>query len=704
MRLPPCRFVFPLLLIATSVAFSLSGWCETDVRPIVVLRVDDIRSSWRTPFPEFGGVSALEYGKLKRIPITWGVITSYADSGAGLTWSEIKDYLDTAGGEAASHTVLHSAMSGTQAYIDEVINSKAIIDLRLGPTYTCRTFLQPGVWTGDANCDSFEKLNNAIGQAIQSTYAQSMAYLGTAWRIGQTCYPYGTSNLYNIDYTQSLTKSAVQAMLEVAANTPGLIMVMACHGVQASNGTTAYSVRADMLRMVMDTLADLRDQGRVRLMSLDEAFRTVFPTDINRVPNPDFEIHTEGLSSSCAPWYLTKTTILDGQGINGSKCAVVAGSGAKVQTGWMLLEPGRYELTWWQRCEPGYPSANSLQLEGSSLGPAFSPGARCANYPKYRNIDPNSWEQKSALLRIKDRLLLVAVGFMTDVVNSQPGGYRVDGVVLKKKPVDPQTCPSNIVINPNPTGGTIEWDTPMNPALLSIDCRYGTQTNPRSVNEGLSLGSAPAILGARQQISFSFNWSNPNLYGIYVSIFGLSAQGFTDPDIEYVVVDKTPPNVVANIRQSGINSALANWNCTEQESSIYCSRYAVGLTPGGSEILGWIYTDGKTREVTLDELPSNKVLYFSVACQNVFGFWSPVQSVGFLLNNGSAINVDVPDGTKVAVQGIVSAVFSDCYYLEAGDRTRGIKVMGQTIANEGDEVNITGNLATLDGERAIIPD
>lgn len=702
MRAHSYRLVFFLLLIAADIASPLSGWCETDVRPIIVLRVDDIRSSWRTPFSEFGGLSALEYGKLKRIPITWGVITSQADSGAGLTWAEIKDYLDTAGGEAASHSVLHSAMSSTQAYIDEVINSKAIIDARLGPTYTCKTFLQPGVWTGDALCYSFDTLNNPIGQAIQSTYAQSMAYFGTAWRIGHTYYRYGTSNLYTIDYTSSLTESAVRAMLDVAASTPGLIMVIACHGVQASSGTTAYSVRADMLRMVMDALADLRSQGRVRLMSLNEAFSTAFPTDVNRVPNPGFEIHTDGHSHPCVPWYLTKTTILEGQGINGSRCASVSGSGAKVQTGWMLLEPGRYELTWWQKCEPGYPSANSLQLEGSSLGPAFSPGSRFANYPKYRNMDPNSWEQKSVLLVIKDRLPLGAIGFLPDTVNSQPGGYRVDDVSLVKKPIDPETCPSNLVITPTPTGGTIAWDTPPNSSLTSINCRYGNQTHPRNANEGSSLGFVPAIPGTRQQLSFSLNWNNPSLYGIYVSVLGLSAQGFTDPEIDYVVVDKTPPNVTANVMPCGTNSALANWSCTEQESSVYASRYAVGLTPGGSDIVDWTYTNSETREAILTELPADTDLFFSLSCQNVFGFWSPTQSLRFRCSNSIISAISAPDDTHVTVQGLVSAVFSDSYYIQANDRTRGIKVIGQPVGNEGDEVIVTGVTTTQEGERAIV--
>jgi len=547
-------------------------------------------------------------------------------------------------------------------------------------------------------------LENAIGQAIQSTYAQSMAYFGTAWRVGHTHYPYGTSNLYAIDYTSSLTWLDIQAMLDVAANTPGLIMVIACHGIQASNGTTAYEVRADIMRMFMDTLADLRDQGRVRLMSLDEAFHTAFTMDINRIPNPGFDIRTEGYSKPSVPWYLTKTTILDDPGINGSRCASVVGSGAKVQTGWMLLEPGRYELTWWQKCEPGYPSANSLQLEGSSLGPAFSPGSRFANYPKYRNVDPNSWEQKSALLRIKNRLPLGAIGFIPDVVNSQPGGYRVDDVVLVKKPIDPETCPSNVVITPNPLGGTITWDSPSSSSVLNIDCRYGTQTHPRNANEGLSLGSVPAIPGTRQQLSFSFNWNNPSLYGIYVSVIGLSAQGSTDPEIEYLVVDKTPPIVSTTIRISGTNSIVANWTCTDKESSIYGSRYAVGTTPGGNDVVDWTYTDCETREAILTELPPDTELFFSLACQNTFGFWSSTQSIRFRCISSIGSELSAPDGTKVAVEGLVSAVFSDSYYIQTADRTRGIKVIGTQIGSEGDEISVTGTLATIEGERAIVSD
>lgn len=696
-----CYKIVPslLILITIAVVLSLPSWCETDKRPIIVIRSDDIRSSWRTPFPEFDGMSALEYGKLKRIPITWGVITRNADSGVGLTWSEIKNYLDIAGGEAASHSVSHVAMSSTQAYIDEVVNSKAIIDARLGPTYTCRTFLQPGVWTNDANCDSFEKLYNAIGQAIQSTYEQSMAYLGSSWRIGHTYYPHGTSNLYTIDYKPSLTWLEVQAMLDVAANTPGLIMIVACHGIQASNGTTAYEVRADIMRMFMDKLAELRDQGRVRLMSLHEAFHTAFPLDINRIPNPGFDIHTEGYSNPSVPWYFVNATILEDQGRNASRCVRLSNWNSKIHTGWMLLEPGLYELTWYQKCDASSPPNSALQLEFVNHGtPYATTVVRTAYYSKYRNNSYNTWEQKSALILIKDKLLRAVVVF-----RPTGGVFLVDDVRLVKKSVDPNVCPSNISIVPNPTGGTIYWDTPNNASVRTINCRYGSDTHPISINDGISLGTVNAIPGSRQQLSFEINWQAPNLYGIYCSIFATGDAWCSDPNVEYLIVDKTPPQVTANVNPLQGDSAIATWSVSEDKSSVYQVKYAVGSTYGSDDIINWTVANGN--EVTLTNLPTNTQLFFSVKAQNAFGFWSNPQSIRFsLIGSIGEEAFSMPDGTKVKVKGLVSAVFSNTYYIQTADRTRGIRVIGPQIGSEGDEISVTGTLATINGERAILSD
>lgn len=699
MRAHCYRFVFSLLvLITVGVLLSLSGRCETDLRPIIVLRSDDIRSSWRTPFPEFGGMSALEYGKLKRIPITWGVITKDADSGVGLTWSEIKNYLDIAGGEAASHSVSHVAMSSTQAYIDEVVNSKAIIDARLGPTYTCRTFLQPGVWTGDANCDSFEKLDNAIGQAIQSTYAQSMAYLGTGWRVGGAHYYYGTTNLYSVDYSSSLSELNVRAMLDVAAATPGVIFIISCHGVQASNGTQSYLVPANIMAFLMNRLAELRDSGTIRLMSLNDAFNTPIPEDLNRIPNPAFEIYTEGYSDPCVPWYRLNATLLENQGRNASRCVRLSNWNSKVQTGWMLIEPGLYELTWYQKCDTGSPPNSALQLEGVNHGtPYATTVVRTAYYPKYRNNSYNTWEQKSALLLIKDKLLRAVVAF-------QPTGgvFLVDDVRLVKKSVDPNVCPSNISIVPNPTGGTIYWDTPNNASVRTINCRYGSDTHPISINDGISLGTVNAIPGSRQQLSFEINWQAPNLYGIYCSIFSTGDAWYSDPNVEYLIVDKTPPQVTANVNPLQGDSAIATWSVSEDKSSVYQVKYAVGSTYGSDDIINWTVANGN--EVTLTNLPTNTQLFFSVKAQNAFGFWSQTYTVAFrcLLPLSISSALASPNGTYVTASGYVTAVFNGESYIEDALRVNAIKLIGSIAASEGEFVTVSGIITTVGGERAII--
>ena len=56
----------------------------------------------------------------------------------------------------------------------------------------------------------------------------------------------------------------------------------------------------------------------------------------------------------------------------------------------------------------------------------------------------------------------------------------------------------------------------------------------------------------------------------------------------------------------------------------------------------------------------------------------------------------------MAVPGYVTAVFGDCYYVQAPDRCRGIKVIGDPHhVHEGDYVTISGDMTTRSGERCI---
>lgn len=72
--------------------------------------------------------------------------------------------------------------------------------------------------------------------------------------------------------------------------------------------------------------------------------------------------------------------------------------------------------------------------------------------------------------------------------------------------------------------------------------------------------------------------------------------------------------------------------------------------------------------------------------------------------NSIANAVSVTDGSRVTVSGIVSAVFSDCCYLQQPDRIRGIKVLGDLIAYEGETLVVTGKLSTVNSERVILLD
>ncbi len=289
-----------LVLLGSAVPAIAQGTGSSSVTtPIVVVREDDIRGTWRTPFVGLGNVSGLTYGMQKNIPITWGIIASFAsDASTNLTWAELKDYLDATNGEAASHSVTHQAMPSDAAYVSELVNSKAMIQANL-PGYSCTTFLQPGEWTGDGNMGSFANLNNTVGQAIQSTYTQSQAYLGSAWLVGNVYYDYGLAPTYGLDYCGAASPiDALNATLNIVAATPGLVFVVTCHGVQEEGGTDNQEVPADVLKAFMDTLASLRDAGKIRLMTMHDAYHAQFPSNLNHISGPGIRALFAGTAES----------------------------------------------------------------------------------------------------------------------------------------------------------------------------------------------------------------------------------------------------------------------------------------------------------------------------------------------------------------------------------------------------------------------
>lgn len=364
-------FVVTLTMIALTSSMAIAQ-APVDNRPIIVLRQDDCRANWRTHYAGLGGASGLEYGKQKHIPITWAVITSQTNASNGttgpLTWAELADYIQTAGGELASHSVTHTQMSSVDAYVSELAPSKAAIEHNV-PGSTCKTFIQPGTWgqspdsadTLHAFMDRFSELDNPIGQAIQANYDQSMGYLAGGWSVGAQYYKYGMARTIQIDHQCYVSIPALQAALDIVADCPGLVCVIMCHGIQETGGTADYEVSADLMKACMDRLAALRDAGTVRLMTFNDAHHTVFSDNLNCIPDPGFE-HTN-LSTSPIPLWTSQggATVSPNGGRNGSRCAAIC-SGGQMNCSAIMLAPGRYELSWYQKQDVGVPGGKPLQV------------------------------------------------------------------------------------------------------------------------------------------------------------------------------------------------------------------------------------------------------------------------------------------------------------------------------------------------------
>ncbi|MCL6518281.1 MAG: hypothetical protein K6T99_00445 [Armatimonadetes bacterium] len=66
---------------------------------------------------------------------------------------------------------------------------------------------------------------------------------------------------------------------------------------------------------------------------------------------------------------------------------------------------------------------------------------------------------------------------------------------------------------------------------------------------------------------------------------------------------------------------------------------------------------------------------------------------------------ELPNGEFVNVQGIVTAVFATCFYIESADRASGIRVNASvgSYVSRGDVAQVIGTLGITDGERSISP-
>lgn len=176
------------------------------------------------------------------------------------------------------------------------------------------------------------------------------------------------------------------------------------------------------------------------------------------------------------------------------------------------------------------------------------------------------------------------------------------------------------------------------------------------------------------------------------------------------VVDNTAPSVgsvtdeVYTISKTKLN---AWWSAADSGSGVAYSEYAVGTTPGATNIKGWTNAGtANSAEITGLALQVNGVYYVSVRAVDNVGLTSAAtSSAGVRV----AQQVDSIPAAKALVDGsvillparVVTAAFDGRFYIEEDNRATGIRVQSADSTAVGQSVSVYGIMGVVDGERAI---
>jgi outer membrane protein assembly factor BamB len=209
---------------------------------------------------------------------------------------------------------------------------------------------------------------------------------------------------------------------------------------------------------------------------------------------------------------------------------------------------------------------------------------------------------------------------------------------------------------------------------------------------GSSVVSSPAV-GADSSVVFG------SYDGSIYCLRDITSKDLTPPTTPIVTV---PGSSVA------IGQPLtASWSATDPESMVAEYTYAVGTEPGAADITGWV-SAGIETSMSRDDLvlEEGRTYYVSVKARNPSQRWSdvgtsagvtvlpagPVGSIADLKSRAIGFPTTISDK-------VVTAVFSDCFFVEEPTRIAGIRCVGAGAdLRPGDRVGVTGALALVNGE------
>lgn len=273
----------------------------------------------------------------------------------------------------------------------------------------------------------------------------------------------------------------------------------------------------------------------------------------------------------------------------------------------------------------------------------------------------------------------------------------------------PGTPPPPVVTAPKgyiSNASVAEWEG--DEKLGAIDeYQYAVGTQPGSTDalEWTSAGTSNSA------VLTDANLTHGETY--YISVRARYSEGnWSDPgSSEALIADLTPPPPPSvtddGVEQISTSRLRATWTASDSESGISCYQYAVGTSPGSTDIRDWTLTEETQIELTDLNLTTGETYYISVKACNGSNLWGlPGVSDGIYILPCESVTIGTarrsPDGRPVHLSnGIVTAVFQDEFYIEDSNRAAGIKILSNAPVSVGDIVEVKGKVAGNEVERFI---
>ena len=277
-----------------------------------------------------------------------------------------------------------------------------------------------------------------------------------------------------------------------------------------------------------------------------------------------------------------------------------------------------------------------------------------------------------------------------------------------------------------------KWTLSTPPSATNVTCNqakntwYGTPTFTFTAVGGFGSGTVAKYLYAwdtsptHTWTGSEAAWSSGDLIleseesGEYY----LHVRGFNGENVANGTLDLGPyfydgdppdsPTVTDDGVYTGSTDRLnASWSIVDDNlSGVVKYWYAIGTTPGATNVVNWTQTTGTSVSKTGLSLNVGATYYFSVKAENAVGLQS-----GAGVSDGIKVVPIVasipqakmlPDGSVFALENNnVSANFGHQFYISDPKRVSGLRIE-ETSPAEGVVVSVAGKLITIGGERALV--